>query len=398
MNTRGILNDRGIAFPMALIVVGILSALMAAFAALAMSEPQIASNQLASAQARAMAESGVERALWALTTGDSTPGAPGVIANPLPSPVPVPYDGSQFVQVGAAGGFIVTVAPGLQANERIVTAVGYVPDNTRPIAVKRIRAVVTRVKWIDPPCAVCAGGEEPPGTLTDIQIGGTANISANNTAGSPRAAYCAGVTPTAAALSTGPISTNGSPSISPPPGGSPLAPNVQASTFSSFLFSDDDIAVLKSLAKARSTYYQGSRTWTSPPPNGVVFVDTPSGYPFTNASPPSDQITVDIHGDWSQGWSGWLIVAGSVQINGNISMSGLVYAQNDITFHGTGSGGVSGAMISTNRKDTSSTNIDTTDIGNAPITYDCPKVRNGGGAVTQNWFVKPGTYQEPSGS
>lgn len=400
MNTRGILNDRGIALPMALIVMAILSALMAAFAALAVSEPQIASNQLASAQARAMAESGVERALWALTKGESGPGAAGSIANPLPSPVPAPYDGSQFVQVGQAGGggFVVTVAPGAQANERIVTAVGYVPDNTRPIAVKKIRTVVTRVKWLDPPCAVCAGGEEPPGTLTDIQIGGTANISANNTAGSPPAAYCSGVTPTAAALSTGPIATNGSPSISPPPGGSSLAPNVAASTFSSFLFSDDDIAVLKSLAKARQTYYRGSQTWTSPPPNGLAFVDTPSGARFTNSSPASDQIMVDIHGNWSEGWSGWLIVAGSVQINGNISMSGLVYAQNDITFHGTGTGGISGAMVSTNRKDTSSTNIDTTDIGNAPITYDCPKVRNGGGAVTQNWFLKPGTYQEPSGS
>ena len=384
MNTRGILNDRGIAFPMALIVVAILSTLMAAFAALAMSEPQIASNQLASAQARAMAESGVERALWALTKGDSTPGTAGSIANPLPSPMPAPYDGSQFVQVGAVGGFSVTVAPGAQANERIVTAVGYVPDNTRPIAIKKIRTVVTRVKWIDPPCAVCAGGEEPPGTWTDIQIGGTANISANNTAGSPRAAYCAGVMPMAAALSTGPISTNGTPNIDAPPGGSTLAPNAPVSNFSSFLFSDADIAVLKSLAKARSTYYQGSQTWTSPPPNGIVFVDTPSGNPFTNSSPTSDQITLDIHGNWGQGWSGWLIVAGSVWINGEIAINGLVYAQNDITFHGLGSGGISGAMISTNRKDTSSTNIDATDTGNAPITYDCPKVRNGGGAVTQN--------------
>lgn len=393
MNNRGILNERGVAFPMALIVVAILSALMVAFAALAMSEPQIASNQLASAQARAVAESGIERALWALTKGESTPGAAGAIASPLPSPVPAPYDGSQFVQVGATGGFFVTVAPGAQANERIVTAVGYVPNNTRPIAVKKIRTVVTRVKWLDPPCAVCAGGEEPAGTVTDLRIGGTATIRADNTAG-----YCSGVTPTAAAMSRGSIDTNGTPDLSPPPGGQTLTPNVPAASFADFLFSDADIAVLKSLAKARLTYYQGSQDWTSPPPNGIVFVDTVSGNPLTNSSPSSDLITVNMHGNWSQSWSGWLIVAGSVQINGNITLDGLVYAQNDLTFHGTGTGGLTGAMISTNRKDVISTNIDTEDIGNAPISYDCKKVRNGGGAVTQNWFVQPGTYQEPSGS
>jgi len=394
MNDRGILNERGVAFPMALIVVAILSALMAAFAALSMSEPQIASNQAASAQARALAESGVERALWALTKGESAPGAPGAIANPLPSPLPAPYDGSQFVQVGATGGFFVTVAPGAQANERIVTAVGYVPDATRPIAVKKVRTVVTRVKWLDPPCAVCAGGEEPAGfPTTELRIGGSAKVHANNTA-----AYCSGVTPTAAAMSRGSIYTNGTPDLSPPPGGETLVPNVPVENFSSFLFSDADIAVLKSLARARGTYYQGSQDWTSPPPNGIIFVDTPSGQPFTNSSPASDLITVDIHGNWSEAWSGWLIVAGSVQINGNITLDGLVYAQNDLTFHGIGTGGVTGAMISTNRRDTSSTNIDTEDTGNAPIRYDCTKVRNGGGAVSQNWFVKPGTYQEPSGS
>ena len=164
--------------------------------------------------------------------------------------------------------------------------------------------------------------------------------------------------------------TNGSPGISPPPDGQALLENVPAASFTDFLFSDADIAVLKSLARARGSYYQGSQDWTSPPPNGIIFVDTPSGQPFTNSSPASDLITVDIHGNWSEAWSGWLIVAGSGQING----------------------------ISTNRRDVSSTNIDTEDTGNAPIRYDCKKVRNGGGAVTQNWFVKPGTYQEPSGS
>ena len=38
------------------------------------------------------------------------------------------------------------------------------------------------------------------------------------------------------------------------------------------------------------------------------------------------------------------------------------------------------------------------DTGNAPISYNCPNVRNGGGTLSQNWFEMPGTYMEVSGS
>jgi len=72
-------------------------------------------------------------------------------------------------------------------------------------------------------------------------------------------------------------------------------------------------------------------------------------------------------------------------------------AQNDVTMHGTGGGSVTGAVISANRVDTTSTNIDTDDTGNAPLTYNCPAVRDGGGTIPQGWFVKPGTYREVPG-
>src|SRR2546425_1588605 len=52
------------------------------------------------------------------------------------------------------------------------------------------------------------------------------------------------------------------------------------------------------------------------------------------------------------------------------------------------------AVISTNRVDAASTNVDTDDIGNAPITYNCAAVRKGGGTIPQNWFVKPGRSEE----
>ena len=78
-------------------------------------------------------------------------------------------------------------------------------------------------------------------------------------------------------------------------------------------------------------------------------------------------------------------------------MTGLIYAQNDVTLNGTGNGTIQGAIITTNRIDTASTTVDSNDIGNAPLTYNCPDVRNGGGKLSQNWFVKPGTYREVPG-
>jgi len=55
-------------------------------------------------------------------------------------------------------------------------------------------------------------------------------------------------------------------------------------------------------------------------------------------------------------------------------------------------------VISTNRIDSQSTNVDTEDVGNAPISYNCRRVRDGGGFIPQGWFVKPGTYRDVDGT
>lgn len=405
-------DEQGVAFPMAMIVMAILSALMAVFAVLATSEPQIASNQMASAQARALAETGVERALWALGVGmRATPPSGALTTNAdgsLPSPVTAPYNGT-YVTVSSVGGFKVTVADGVAPNEKVVTAVGYVPNDTNPIATKKVTTVVMSMKWINPQCGVCAGGENPAGTTTELRVGGSASVNASTSVqGSVGAgSYCSGVTPTAAVGSNGTVVTNGSPNLYAPAGGSTTQPG--ASYPSSMILSAADMSFLKSIAKARGTYYQGNQTWTSPPPNGLIFVDTPSGNPLcggagspagcTGPSPSSDLISVDLHGNWSGAqWSGWLVVAGSIQISGQVTLNGLVYSQNDVNLNGTGGGQINGAVISTNRVDTtSSTLADAVDMGNAPVIYNCPAVRNGGGSL-DNWWVKPGTYREISGS
>jgi len=406
-------NEQGIAFPMAMIVMAILSALMAAFAVLATSEPQIAANHMGSTQARALAESGLERALWALTAGENpTPPSGALVSSGSPNytiAMVAPYDGSQEVSVGA-GSFKVKVTDGAQPNIKIVTAVGFVPNATNPIAVKKIVAKVTRIKWIDPQCGLCAGGEQPPGASTDVKVGGSASINATQSAQgkTPAGHFCSGVTPTSPVASTGTAHVNGSPGLYTPPGYSPSpspcpsGANCGVTFPSGMLLSDTDMATLKAMAMAKGTYYKGLPPWNGgvPPTNGLIFIDTPSGQPLTQAlvtSDPTQAVTLDIHSNGT--WSGWLVVAGSIDISGNVNMSGLIYAQNDVTLHGSGSGGFTGAVISTNRVDTSSTNVgDEGDIGNAPIAYDCPAVRNGGGTLSQNWFVMPGTYQETSGA
>jgi hypothetical protein len=400
-------NERGIAMPMALIVLLVLTALMAAFAVLATSEPQIAANQEASAQARALAESGVSRALWALNAGqESPPPATGALvldaSYNLPSPLPAPYDGSAAVALGV-GAFKVTVANGSAINEKKVTAVGYVPSATAPTAIKKIQVTVMRFKWINPVCGLCAGGEQPPGDVTSVQVGGSAAVNATTSqqghGGNTvvAGATCAGAAPVIAAVaSTGTVSTNGSPNFYTPPSTPGTLNN--ATYPSGMLLSNTDMATLKALAMARGTYWKGNPPWNGglPPSNGLIFVDTSDGSVLTSSTPSANIPTVSIHSNGS--WSGWLVVAGSVDISGDVTMKGLIYSQNDVNLHGTGGGSIQGAVITTNRVDTSSTNIDSQDIGNAPISYNCPYVQSGGGSLSQNWFVKPGTYQEVSGS
>jgi hypothetical protein len=420
-------NERGIALPMALLVMVILTALMTAVVVLATSEPQIASNHLASTQARALAESGVERVLWALTAGQNGGAAPNAIiltggaSNCTPYCLPAalsPYDGGTEIPLGV-GSFKVTITeipgPVWQANKKLITAVGFVPNATTPIAIKKIQVTATRLKWIDPVCALCAGGENPTGTTTDVQVGGNATVNSTTAAHgtSPAGQFCSNVTPIAAVASNGTVNLNGSPNLYakdplPPPAPPTMTGAAATKNNESFpstsILTDSDFATLKALAQANGTYYKGSQTFNHSnwPPNGIIVVDTVDGSVLSNSTPSSNIPTVEFHGTGGgqnpETFSGWVIVAGSISIQGNVSMAGLVYAQNDLSLNGTGNGIIQGAAISTNRVDASSTNIDSSDTGQAPLSYNCPNVRNGGGFLSQNWFMMPGTYREKSGS
>lgn len=399
------MNQRGAALPMALIALAILSSLMIAFAALSSTEPAIANNHMMSARARGFAESGVERVIWAI----NNTGVSG-LADPLPNPPPAPYNGTVVVAEQGAGGstlgsYKVTALPdAADPNLVHITSVGsvFVPGNPNARAIKKIQVDVMRLKFGNPagtpPCALCLGGETPPSQQSSLQVGGSATVNANNTTGSNPATYCSGQVPTDAILSTGVVSTNGHPDITAPPSGNDIRQGVPLSSFSAFTLSNADMVVLKAIAKIRGTYYQGNQNWTSPPPDGLVFVDTPSGNPLTSTSPSSDKITVDMHGNWSAGWKGMMIIAGSAEISGNMQLSGLIYIQNDVKYTGTGTGKISGAIVAQNRADAVASQVDSEQIGNGKISYNCPNIRDGGGSVNNNWFPKPGTYKEIAGT
>src|SRR4029453_7964162 len=99
-------NERGVALPMALIVLVALTTLMLAFAVLVQTEPVVAPNQLGGARGRTHAEAGFERAVWALSQGVINPGTVDSLPEVLPVPTPAPYDGSVFVGTGTTGGCV----------------------------------------------------------------------------------------------------------------------------------------------------------------------------------------------------------------------------------------------------------------------------------------------------
>src|SRR5262249_14092467 len=166
-DVRGLRGEPGIALPLTLIALLILSALTIALAVLAQSEPVIAANQYRGAIARALAESAVERAVWALGAGSAVSGGvdpPGAGAVAAP-----PYDGRTYITLGH-GGFTLKVT-GVSTTEVTVEAVGWTPDNASPgNAHRKVNASLMRFPSFGraAPCALCVNG--------DLEISGSASV------------------------------------------------------------------------------------------------------------------------------------------------------------------------------------------------------------------------------
>lgn len=379
------LNQRGIALPMALIVLMLLLSMMVAFSALSRSEPVIANNHLRVAQARSLAESGIERALWALTNPTARAGLP----DPLPDPVPPPYDGGTFVELGS-GGFFVALSGGTLANERNVVAVGWTPTwdprDPRSKAHAQVAAILTRLRDVakDAPCALCLRGDaELTGNVTIDGRPGTGTSCGNKIA----------------VWATGQVELKGGARVYGADGNdtsnqtTDYARGQSQSAFAAFAFTSAELDQLRALARGRGTYYRGGVSFEEVP-NGLVFVDTVSGTNPTGATPRADLATVTIgpgaFADAS-GFHGWIVVNGNIDFSGNFGgISGMVYAVGDVTTTGMGAAGITGLMIVQRVRDSGSTSA-----GNANVTYDCGAAR-GAGQVPAGWYVKGGTYRELS--
>lgn len=424
MRTRhmivGLLTDeRGIALPMALLALLILSTLVIAFALLAASEPLIATNQKMVAQARSVAESGLERAIWAL----NNPTDPNGIPDPFVT-APAPYDGSAGIaildstgtQIGLA---FVTVTAGAAANERNVVSIGWVPTNTSTSKAKqKIQATVSKFLFRNtpPPAALTVAGEIDAGGNVDI------NSRTDTSCGNKDGTWSAGSTDTggSATIYGADAGANWNIANQSLSGMGSLTTdkrvNVPGSAFDPYILKNADLNTLKAWAKKNGTYFSGASVQGlnfnagNQLPNGIVFIDTVSGNNIdyntdgsacTGCTPTTDFASVSLHGgfaaDSSGVFSGMIIVAGSLEMSGNITMHGMVYTVNDLTYTGTGNGEIDGAVFSQNIRDVSSTTIDTNTGGNAQINYNCNYASNPGGSMPQGFTVAPGTYKEVSG-
>jgi len=401
---------------MALLALLILSTLVIAFALLATSEPLVATNQKMVAQARAVAESGLEKAIWAL----NNPTDPnGLSAMPGASP----YDGSTDIaildssgtQIGVAR---VTVTQGTNTNERNVVSVGWVPTNPGK-AHQKIQATVSKFlfKLSPPPAALTVAGE--------ISAGGNVNINSRTdvSCGNKDGTWSAGATTTggSATIYGADAGANWNVANQSASGMGPAITdtrlNVPTTAFDPYILKNADMNTLKAYAMKNGTYYKGAAVQGltfnagNKLPNGIIFIDTVSGNnidynadgtPCAGCTSTSDFASVDIHGgfaaDPSGIFSGMIVVAGSLAIDGNVTMHGMVYTVNDLTYVGTGNGEIDGAVFSQNVRDVSSTTIDTNAGGNAQINYNCNFASNPGGQMPQGFSVVPGTYKEVSGS
>jgi len=406
-------DERGIALPMALLALLILATLVISFVLLATSEPLIATNQKLVAQARALAESGIERAIWALNNPTDPKGVP----NPLVGPAPAPYDGSAAIPLNVNGVYVgavfVTImgptpANGLNANERSVIAVGWAPSTTgSSTARQKIQATVYQFlfKSAPPPAALLTRGA--------MNVDGHVNVDARGdlTCGARDGTWSTGATAVNGPADVYGADGNGTPNQSGGPGVTDVKQLVADSAFSPFVLKSGDLDGLKAMAKANGTYWSGTAVQTltfnsgNKLPNGIIFVDTVSGDNIDkngpNTTSPGDFANITIQGnaegDPSGVFSGMIVVAGNLNISGSLQMRGIVYAVGTLALAVGGSGQIDGAVITQNIRNASATTVDPA-AASTSINFNCGHASNPGGQMPQTFTVQPGSYREVSGS
>jgi hypothetical protein len=380
--TLRIRDQRGAVLPLVVLIMVVLSAVLIALSMLTGQEPLIASNHVMIVQAQALAEAGV---LWALSSPESPDGIP------WSAKAAAPYDGSGFLSVATGlGGFRLTVS-GEGDRQREVTAVGLVPaDGVLGRARQDVSATLIRLRFPGPPAGLAVRG--------DLTIGNGVSVDAraDGSCGDRAGTWSAGVTSlgTAAQIQ----GRTGDTAIANEP--TDILQEQPAGAFDDLAFSASELQALKAVARVRGTYYQGAVTFDTSRriPDGVIFVDTISGRPITDATPDADLAAVSI-GDGAAGpggsFRGWIIVNGSLSVAGSITLQGLTYVADRLSQ--TGEARLVGSAMAGHVRSTAPSLVDARPPGAAALVWSCEAGRTGGGRVPQRWLVKPGSYREVAG-
>ena len=383
-------DQRGAVLPLTMMILVVLSAVLIALSGLTGQEPLIASNHVMVVQAQALAEAGLERALWALSTPESADGIP------WSAKAPAPYDGSAFLGVATEsgallGGYRLTVT-GEGDRQREVTVVGLVPGDVGPLGRARqdISATLIRLRFPAPPAGLSVRGG-----LT-IGDGVTIDARADGSCGDRAGTWSSGVTTAAAGAQI--HGRSGDTAIPNEP--TDIRQDQPVGVFDDLAFSAAELLALKAVARVRGTYYQGAVTFDAARriPDGVIFVDTGSGQPITDATPGGDLATVTI-GDGAAGpggvFRGWIIVNGSLSIAGDVTLRGLTYVADRLSQ--TGVARLVGATMVGHVRTATPSLVDARPAGDAAVAWSCEEGRTGGGLIPSRWMVKPGSYREVAG-
>lgn len=383
-------DQRGAVLPLTMMILVVLSVVLIALSGLTGQEPLIASNHVMVVQAQALAEAGLERALWALSTPESADGIP------WSAKAPAPYDGSAFLGVATEsgallGGYRLTVT-GEGDRQREVTVVGLVPGDVGPLGRARqdISATLIRLRFPAPPAGLSVRGG-----LT-IGDGVTIDARADGSCGDRAGTWSSGVTTAAAGAQI--HGRSGDTAIPNEP--TDIRQEQPVGVFDELAFSAAELLALKAVARVRGTYYQGAVTFDAARriPDGVIFVDTGSGQPITDATPASDLATVTI-GDGAAGpggvFRGWIIVNGSLSIAGDATLRGLTYVADRLSQ--TGVARLVGATMVGHVRTATPSLVDARPAGDAAVAWSCEEGRTGGGLIPSRWMVKPGSYREVAG-
>lgn len=383
-------DQRGAVLPLTMMILVVLSVVLIALSGLTGQEPLIASNHVMVVQAQALAEAGLERALWALSTPESPDGIP------WSAKAPAPYDGSAFLGVATEsgallGGYRLTVT-GEGDRQREVTVVGLVPGDVGPLGRARqdISATLIRLRFPAPPAGLSVRGG-----LT-IGDGVTIDARTDGSCGDRAGTWSSGVTTTAAGAQI--HGRSGDTAIPNEP--TDIRQEQPVGVFDELAFSAAELLALKAVARVRGTYYQGAVTFDAARriPDGVIFVDTGSGQPITDATPASDLATVTI-GDGAAGpggvFRGWIIVNGSLSIAGDATLRGLTYVADRLSQ--TGVARLVGATMVGHVRTATPSLVDARPAGDAAVAWSCEEGRTGGGLIPSRWMVKPGSYREVAG-